>query len=90
MGTKIFEKKGAKLDKKGAKSETSLCFFPTGESRAESFDGVLHSGKIRVESLDDDTIGIKKTEKTIRALINIIDEFRSISGLSARNSTWSN
>ena len=44
--------------------------FPTGESRVESY-------------ADDTTIDIKRDEKNLRALINIIDEFRSILGLSA-------
>ena len=59
-------------------------FFPTGESMAESSGGVFPTGESRVESYaDDTTIGIKRDEKNLRALINIIDEFRSISGLSA-------
>ena len=45
-------------------------FLPTGESRVESY-------------ADDTSIGINRDENNLRKLINIINDFKKVSGLSA-------
>merc|ERR1711867_267467 len=45
-------------------------FLPTGESRVESY-------------ADDTSIGINRDENNLRQLINIINDFKKVSGLSA-------
>ena len=45
-------------------------FFPIGESRVEAY-------------ADDTTIGIKRDEPNLRALIKIINDFQRLSGLAA-------
>ena len=72
------------LLKVGYTSNLEGVFFPTGDSRVESGAVVFPTGESRVESYaDDTTIGIKRDEKNLRALIKIINDFKSISGLSA-------